>query len=173
MIPCLAPNRHWRYIYNGSVTYLTLITNFTLIRRHKRQAGWCFYRSYAQEGHTKLPSTLIWKNNNHNSCLIRKLHSVKITDHYEFFYDAWGHPIWGKFWCMRHMPTSPLNGPQHMCTDNGMWGWWPLTASLYPALIDPLDAPNCRQSGAMWVGKAPQKLVIQLRRGLLVPIQLL
>ena len=47
--------------------------------------------------------------------------------------------------------------PAHICTDSGLWGWLPLTAPLHPALINPLDAPNCRWSGVMWAGIATSK----------------
>ena len=40
----------------------------------------------------------------------------------------------------------------YMCTDGSMWGWWPLCATFNPALIHPLDAPNCRQRGIIWAG---------------------
>ena len=34
-----------------------------------------------------------------------------------------------------------------MHTDSGMWGWWPLTAPLHLAPINPLDMPQLKAKG--------------------------
>ena len=45
-----------------------------------------------------------------------------------------------------------------MHTDSGLWGWQSVTAPLNPALINPLDAPNCRWRDVMWAGIATSKV---------------
>ena len=65
----------------------------------------------------------------------------------EFSCDAWGCLSLGMSWCRRDVPTSLPSGPCSHVYRLCPWGWWPLTASLYLALVDPLDAPQLQVKG--------------------------
>ena len=48
-------------------------------------------------------------------------------------------------------PTSQMHSA-HMCTDCGMWGWWPLCTDFNLAFIHSFNAPQLKAKGCMWAG---------------------
>ena len=54
----------------------------------------------------------------------------------------------------------PISSPTDLCTSEHRWQHvrlMALTAPLHLAFVHHLDAPNCKQRGAIWVGMATSK----------------
>ena len=73
------------------------------------------------------------------------------------FCDAWGIQVEKSPWTGKTGQPYPQMGPAHLSTCGCMGAGQSFTATLNPALIDPLDAPIFKQRGIMLVGWQPPR----------------